>query len=72
MLLNNKQEHISKRICKFLQPQFLRPFQSMLQIAGAVTAYFVTMVHLHGALITVDGVSPVSRNDCIIKQLSVM
>jgi hypothetical protein len=32
----------------------------MLQIVGAVTAYFVTMVQLHGTLGTADGVSPVS------------
>jgi hypothetical protein len=32
----------------------------MLQIAGAVAAYFVTMVQLNGSLVTVGGVSPVS------------
>jgi hypothetical protein len=30
----------------------------MLQIAGAVTAYFVTMVQLHGSLVTADDITP--------------
>jgi hypothetical protein len=32
----------------------------MLQIIGAVTTYFVTMVQLNASLVTVDGVSLVS------------
>jgi len=32
----------------------------MLQIVGAVAAYFVILVQLHTSLTTVDDVSPVS------------